>query len=180
MKGSKVSSGSMIAALNYVGYSELPPAFVQGSKKIWLNAILKVTKSDGTVSYCIADNRNGDIPWITKDFGTAAIIKKIDEIYPYTYMNQRNMPNLRSPNDCIEYLSHHGHDEDEIRELLSNVSEDGEEKAKEKAIEDKKKVKELIIKNAIKDALRLKDFYRVIQDTYSNGQEEESRDEEGD
>lgn len=173
---SALERDSMISALNMAGYSELPDLLDEKSNEIWVTAILKVMKSDGTHNYCIADNREAGNPWIVKDFGNSSMITKIEEIRPFSYLNKKNMPNLRSHEDCIIYLTKYGYDETAIRYLLSDVRRDGTGKTDDEIKADKNKVKKLIIKCAIKTSLQLRDFSRVVERSFMHGKDKESGD----
>lgn len=169
----KVEYNTKIDALNYMGLTELPQEWKKNSNKIWVKGIVRVLKNDGKKSYCIADNKGGEGARIIKDFGKSYGIVKVEAIYPTMYLEANNMPDLRNQADCITFLKCHGEDEEKIKAMLSKVGENDNEKDDVQLSKDKKKVKNMIIKYAISDALNLNSEKQRFLNDYKEYKENE-------
>lgn len=167
---SMIEMDTMVSALNECGLGELPTKL--GRSDVWAKAILKVTKSDGSRNYCIAENTQDTFPKIIKDYGNMAAITKIEAIYPVLLLDKTNMPDLRSQKDCINYLSVHGVDKDMVAKLLNTKDVNGEPKSEEETSKGKKAVKDMIIKNAIMDVLNRHKQTVQMEKGFDYGQEE--------
>lgn len=122
-------------------------------KKLWLKAIVKVTKCDNSKNYAIAYNNGYNKPFIVRDFGNMARIASIDAIYPFYYIQESQKPDLRNKTDIIKYLGDNGYDKENIEYLLNTKDEEGNEKTVEQKKEDKDKVKSMVDYVCIKTQL---------------------------
>ena len=153
---SKKELDSLVAALNYCGLSALPEPYVEDSDRIWVSGIVKVRKSNGTMAYCVADNReygSGRVH-ICKSFGGMARIVSIEGIYPASYLEGTDIPVLRTVNSMVSYLSSHGEDGKAASALLASTDANGEKKSDEVLHSDKERVRMLIARCAIRDLLK--------------------------
>lgn len=148
-----IEKDSLVRSLNECYQHELPEPLKEGDNRIWIKAIAKVWKCDGSTNYCVVVNDGENNPIVTRDFGNTATIMKFEDIYPTLFLKDGYMPDLRKQSDCIEYLSKHEYKADEVAAYLSSKDENGEPKTDEKKKSDREKVKKHIIKCAIKDYL---------------------------
>lgn len=148
-----IEKESLVKVLNECYQHELPEPLKEGDNRIWVKAVAKVWKCDGSTNYCVVANDGSNNPVVMKDFGNPATIMKYDEIYPTLFLKDGYMPDLRKQSDCIEYLAKHEYKADEVAAYLSSKDENGEAKTDERKKSDRDKVKKCIIKCAIKDYL---------------------------
>ena len=139
---SKIEKESLLKALNFCSVSELPEALSEDSDGVWAIGIAKVKKNDGSTSYSVVKNDGTGKPVIYVDYGRPAIIVSIEEIYPSSYLNQDNLPSIRSKKDISRYLSEHGEDKKIIEDKMDSKDDN-----------DKEYVKSLVYKHAINDLL---------------------------
>lgn len=86
----KVQNKSLIAALNWACVRELPP--VDDKENVWIFALALVAKKDGSKGYvALTKDKNGESR-IVKDFGSTSMIVKVEEIYPYLYLDPTYIP----------------------------------------------------------------------------------------
>ena len=169
---------SMTDALAYVHLKELPNKW-EDKTKIWIMAIVKVTKVNARSNYAIAINNGDGNPVITKDFGTSAMIARVDEIYPYKYLNTVSMPDLRNKQDIINYLGNYGYDVENVKYLLSTKNKGNEDKTEEQRKADRSTVKMWVIRTAIKNGIEGYNSISFARRVYDeNKQKEESERDE--
>lgn len=130
--------------LSQCGLRTLPKALVQGDNRIWINAIVLVSKG-GLEEYCLANNNGMGTPSITRDFGTCRAISNIISIHPIECVSGKFTPDLRSDKAIITFLGKNGYDENTIVEMLSR-----ENKTLDQIREDRAIVKTYINQVAIK------------------------------
>jgi hypothetical protein len=97
---------TLIDAMSYCSLRELPE--VDNGTDLWIRALAKVAKSDGSFSYVyvIKDPDTLDNK-VKKDFGTVSAIIKYLEYYPFYYLDARLMPTFdgNTKAERIEYLN---------------------------------------------------------------------------
>lgn len=98
-----ITEKSLSHALAHFGLSELPEAWDKGS--VWVYAIAKVVKRNGETSYAMSRRCDGGKFKLVKDFGSTEAIYKVTEYYPTIYLKQSFMPNVRTKEECISYLT---------------------------------------------------------------------------
>lgn len=77
---------------------------------IWAEAIVLVKKIDMSMNYALAVYDYGRIK-ILKDFGHVSQIISIESVHPYTFLNERYIPNFKTIKDMSEYIiSYKGND----------------------------------------------------------------------
>ena len=93
-------------ALAYCSLRTLPE--IEDGESVWIQALAKVIKKDGSVSYVLIekDGQNGENK-VIKDFGSISIIAKYLEYYPITYLLSEFMPEFKnnSKESRIHYLN---------------------------------------------------------------------------
>lgn len=77
---------------------------------IWAEAIVLVKKIDMSMNYALAVYDYGRVK-ITKDFGRISQIISIESIHPYTFLNDKYIPNFKTIKEMSEYIiSYKGND----------------------------------------------------------------------
>lgn len=92
--------------LDYANVVKLPKEWhEETSKKVWVDAIIKVKKSDCTTSYAYCYNNYGEEPKIVKVEGTAAMIVGFENIYPINYLSKDFFPKFETREEIVEYVA---------------------------------------------------------------------------
>lgn len=170
---------SMTDALAYAHLKELPEKW-EDKTKIWIMAIIKVTKVNARSNYAVAINEGDGRPTIIKDFGTSAMVARIDGIYPYKYLNTVSMPDLRSKQDIINYLGSFNYDVENVKYLLSTKNNGNEDKTEEQRKADRETVKMWVIRTAIRNEIggyNAKSFARRVYNENKQREEAERKEE---
>ena len=96
---------TLTSVLRYARLRELPQE--DNGKNVWILAVVRVRKSDGTTNYAIADKDAEGKIRIMKDFGSVCSIFSIDNIYPYAYLGVEYMPVFKTQKkeERIEWLN---------------------------------------------------------------------------
>lgn len=97
---------TLIDAMSYCSLRGLPE--VENGVDVWIRAIAKVAKSDGSYSYVYVEKDLETLEnKVRKDFGTAAAIIKYIEYYPFSYLDASYVPEFKTntKEERIEYLS---------------------------------------------------------------------------
>lgn len=101
-----IEKESLINCLSWCSVRELPKEW--DKKNVYIKAIAKVAKIDGSHSYvAIQKDKNGNDK-IIKDFGQTAAIRKVEAVYPYLYLDAMYLPTFKNQKkeDRIAVLSH--------------------------------------------------------------------------
>lgn len=144
---------SMMRALMAARCGALPTEFVPEEDRLWLRAIVKVKKYDGSTSYCLAENYDNIKPHITVDYGTTAIIKAVVAIYPYEFV--RDMPMLSSKKAIVSYLVSNGYPEEDITQLAATTKADGTPKTDAEKKLDNATLKKSVIRTVLTQELNM-------------------------
>lgn len=102
---SKAEKMSLLDCLSWCSVRQLPEEW--DSKNVYIKAIAKVMRADGSISYvAVKKDKNGDDK-IIKSFGNISMIKKILAVYPYLYLDAVYMPTFKgnSKAEKVSYLS---------------------------------------------------------------------------
>lgn len=96
---------SLTSVLRYARLRELPQE--DNGKNVWIMAIVRVRKSDGSTNYAVADKDADGKMRIMKDFGSVCSIFSIDNIYPFAYLGVEYMPVFKTQKkeERIEWLN---------------------------------------------------------------------------
>lgn len=103
----KKEATSLLECLAWCSVRQLPAEW--DKKNVYIKAIAKVMKSDGSISYvALKKDKNGNDK-IMADFGSISIIRQIISVYPYLYLDAMYMPTFKgnSKQDKIAYLTTH-------------------------------------------------------------------------
>ena len=145
---SKNEQISLMECMSLSRMTELPKEW--DGKRIWLKAIVKVSKCDNSKNYALAENDGRNKPFIKRDFGNMARIVNIDAIYPTYYMAENQKPDLRNKTDIITYLGNAGFNKENVEFMLGTVGKNGEEKTEAEKKADKETVKMWVNEVSIK------------------------------
>ena len=145
---SKNEQISLMECMSLSRMTELPKEW--DGKRIWLKAIVKVSKCDNSKNYALAENDGRNKPFIKRDFGNMARIVNIDAIYPTYYMAENQKPDLRNKTDIITYLGNAGFNKENVEFMLGTVEKNGEDKTDEEKKADKETVKMWVNEISIK------------------------------
>ena len=98
-----IEKTSLIECLSWCALRELPQEY--DGKNIYIYAVAKVSKTDGSTSYCAITKGNDGNDKVLKDFGTIARISKIEKVYPYVYLDSFYVPNCKNKEEKIKFLA---------------------------------------------------------------------------
>lgn len=112
----KIKEKSLIDCLAHLDLKDLPKEW--DKETVYILAVALVTKADGTQSYVSLKKDAKGSDKIVKDFGTLGVVKKIDKLYPYRYLDERFLPTFKTKTkeERIEWLKQMG-SKDELSEL---------------------------------------------------------------
>ena len=103
---------SLVSAIAYCSLRELPEK--DNGEDIWVEALAKVKKADGTQNFVyVRKNKDGENV-IAKDFGSISIIREIIEYYPFNYLKPKFIPTFKAnkKEDRLYYLQKINKDKD--------------------------------------------------------------------
>lgn len=97
---------SLKRALEAQDLANLPK--VEDGESVWLKALAKVGKRDGSIGYVCVVRDGGDVEKtrIVADYGEPCAIAKFIEFYPITYMKASYMPTFESKNSKEERVAY--------------------------------------------------------------------------
>lgn len=104
---------SLIDALSFCSLRDLPD--VENGTDIWIRALAKVAKADGSYAYVyvekVADTLENRVK---KDFGSVSSIMRYIEYYPFSYLDSLYMPVFEgeTKEERVKYLSKVRRDKD--------------------------------------------------------------------
>lgn len=84
---------TLVDALSFCGLRALPDKW--DDEHIYLRALALVTKADATKSYVLLQKDDTGHDKIVKDFGTIAVIRTIDSIHPFFYLDSKWIPTFK-------------------------------------------------------------------------------------
>lgn len=142
-------------ALSFARVPELPED-VSKTTGTWTKAIVLVKKANNRQNYAIAHNDGSGGARIVKDFGPTYKIVDVLGIFPYSFVSLQYQPNLKTKEDIVMYLVNHGEKEAEVRKLISDIHPNKKEKSAQRKMDDKAKLKALVMKYTIADENELK------------------------
>ena len=119
----KKEQESLKRALEAQDLANLPK--VEDGESVWLKALARVAKRDGSIGYVCVVRDGGDVEKtrIVADYGEPCAIAEFIEFYPITYMKASYMPTFKSKNskeERVAYLMKANPDLDE--EMLMGLS----------------------------------------------------------
>lgn len=104
---------SLVSALAHCSLRDLPS--VDNGEDVWISAVAKVIKSDGSVSYALVEKDGKGNSKIIKDFGSISAIKKIESYHPFAFLKSSYVPKFKTAkkDERIAYLTKKYGDEEE-------------------------------------------------------------------
>ena len=104
MAKTKKEEKNLLDALSWCGLKKLPEK--DNGEDIWLEALAKVSKANGSISY-VYIKKNAELKdVIAKDFGDISMIAKVIEVYPFNFLKASFMPTFKgnNKNERLHYL----------------------------------------------------------------------------
>ena len=104
---SKKEQASLLNCLSWCSVRQLPDEW--DKKNVYIKAIAKVMKADGSISYVAIKKDSKGEDMFVKDFGSISMIRKVLAIYPYLYLDAMYMPTFKSNSKAekVAYLQSH-------------------------------------------------------------------------
>lgn len=104
--------------LDFVGLLELPEELDKKNKKLCLESINKVIKTDGSIAYVIVKiNPNTMQRYFYKEFGEPCTISKTLAVYPYLFLPDNFIPKLKTKEDKLKYLADNAIEDIDLKNL---------------------------------------------------------------
>ena len=92
--------------LDFVGLLELPEELDKKNKKLCLESINKVIKTDSSITYFIVKINSKTIQrYFYKEFGEPCTISKTLAVYPYLFLPDNFIPKLKTKEEKLKYLA---------------------------------------------------------------------------
>jgi len=108
MSTKKIRKGAETDVLSYLNLGKMPPILNEKDDRIWIKAIALVYKSDNSYDYVVVTRGEGFSPEVKKTFGSMYSISKIEEIYPFMFLDEKTLPLLKTRKDVFNYLESKG------------------------------------------------------------------------
>ena len=95
---------SLVSALAYCSLRDLPE--IDNGEEVWIYALAKVEKSDGSTSYALVEKDDDGANRFLKDFGSISSIRSVVSYHPYVFLKPAYLPKFKSENkeERVEYL----------------------------------------------------------------------------
>lgn len=118
MQGKKLEE-MLIDALSWASLRSLPKEDTK--ELVWVKALAKVQKRDGSTSFVAMKKDKDGNPTIIKDFGTPSAIVEITSTHPYHFLETTRVPHFktREKKERIDWLKNYAYDEDVNYESLT-------------------------------------------------------------
>lgn len=100
-----VTRESLVSAMAYCSLRDLPPE--DTGEDVWISAIAKVMKADGSVSYALVEkDDNGENKYV-KDFGGISIIRTVLSYHPFVFLKGAYVPKFKTAKkeERVAYLN---------------------------------------------------------------------------
>lgn len=96
---------SLVSALAYCSLRDLPE--IDNGEEVWIYAVAKVEKVDGSTSYALVEKDDNGEDRILKDFGSISSIRSIVSYHPYVFLKPAYLPKFKSEKkeERVEYLN---------------------------------------------------------------------------
>lgn len=96
---------SLIDALSWASLRELPEK--DKGEDVYILALALVSKKDGSKAYVATKKTKDGTDKIVKDFGSTAMIVKVEEVYPYLLLDASYIPqfNDKKKEERIKWLT---------------------------------------------------------------------------
>lgn len=95
---------SLVGALAYCSLRDLPE--IDSGEEVWIYAVAKVEKSDGSTSYALVEKDDNGGNRFLKDFGTISPIRRVVSYHPYVFLKPAYLPKFKTEkkDERVEYL----------------------------------------------------------------------------
>lgn len=95
---------SLVSALAYCSLRDLPE--IDNGEEVWIYALAKVEKSDGSTSYALVEKDDDGANRFLKDFGSISSIRSVVSYHPYVFLKPAYLPKFKSEKkeERVEYL----------------------------------------------------------------------------
>lgn len=168
--------------LDFVGLLELPEELDKKNKKLCLESINKVIKTDGSIAYVIVKiNPNTMQRYFYKEFGEPCTISKTLAVYPYLFLPDNFIPKLKTKEEKLKYLADNTIEDIDLKNLTDEEIKNEILKISIKSFYQNSSINDLI-KNAIKknekDDTIVTDVNKLISPEPTNENENEKTLEE--
>lgn len=102
-----VERESLVSALSHCSLRDLPP--IDNGEDIWLYAIAKVEKVDGSKSYALVERMDDGVIKMKKDFGPISSVRLIVSYHPFSFLKPAYLPKFKTEkkDERLEYLAKH-------------------------------------------------------------------------
>lgn len=96
---------SLVSALAYCSLRDLPE--IDNGEEVWIYAVAKVEKADGSTSYALVEKDDNGEDRILKDFGAISAIRSVVSYHPYVFLKPAYLPKFKSEKkeERVEYLN---------------------------------------------------------------------------
>lgn len=96
---------SLVSALAYCSLRDLPE--IDNGEEVWIYAVAKVEKSDGSTSYALVEKDDEGSNRFLKDFGSISAIRSVVSFHPYVFLKPAYLPKFKSEKkeERVEYLN---------------------------------------------------------------------------
>lgn len=96
---------SLVSALAYCSLRDLPE--IDNGEEVWIYAVAKVEKSDGSTSYTLVEKDDNGANRFLKDFGSISSIRSVVSYHPYVFLKPAYLPKFKTEKkeERVEYLN---------------------------------------------------------------------------
>lgn len=168
--------------LDFVGLLELPEELDKKNKKLCLESINKVIKTDGSIAYVIVKiNPNTMQRYFYKEFGEPCTISKTLAVYPYLFLPDNFIPKLKTKEEKLKYLADNTIEDIDLKNLTDEEIKNEILKISIKSFYQNSSINDLIqnaIKKNEKDDTIVTDVNKLISPEPTNENENEKTLEE--
>lgn len=116
----RIRKGAEVDVLSYLNLGKMPPILDKKDDRIWIKAIALVYKSDNSYDYAVVTRGEGSQPEVKKTFGGLHRISRIEDIYPFMFLDEKTLPLLKNRKDIFNYLESKGRN----ISLIKNLSDE--------------------------------------------------------
>lgn len=116
---------SLTEMLMYAGIPKLPEPYIETTESIkpedvWVKGIARIQRKDGEIDYAVVEH--DFFAWneikIKKNIGSAGIAHSVLGLYPYDFLKTKNVPEVATKKDIIEYIMLYTKDDIEYLQSL--------------------------------------------------------------
>lgn len=123
---------SLLEMLMFARIPKLPDLKEESDNRIWVRAIVKILRKSGYCDYTIAyhDYHSWNEVNVIKELAGMGVASDVVGIYPYEFLQDRYIPNVKTKEDIVKYVASVTHDDEEylngmpneiLKKLLFNI-----------------------------------------------------------